>query len=123
MVFVITSFLVGDVAQFAYLVNYVPGANVPVTVFTVFEYEAIAAIVATMFLAITVDRSDVYPQWIVWMCLANVLAEVFYILAHLNWIVLDANSIGDLVLAAAYVAIGISLVGHTPARDPADSLG
>jgi len=115
-IFVITGFIVGDVAQFSYLINYVSGANVPAPAFTIFEYEAIAAIVANIFLAIAVDRSDIYPKWIAWMCLANMMAEVFYIVAHLNWIVLDANSAGNLVLASAYVTIGACLLRRAPSR-------
>ena len=115
-VFVITGFIVGDVAQFSYVINYVSGANVPAPVFTIFEYEAIAAIVANIFLAIAVERSDVYPKWIAWMCLANLMAEVFYIFAHLNWVVLDANSAGNLVLASAYVTIGACLLKRAPSR-------
>jgi hypothetical protein len=118
-IFVLINFIVNGVALFSYLVNFVAGANVPLPVFAYFQYAAVAGIVASVFLAIAVDRSDIYPQWIAVVFLADALTEVFYLLYHLNWVVLDAVSAGDLLLAVAYVGMGICMLRRIPARAPA----
>jgi hypothetical protein len=115
IVFILANWVISDLANFLYIIDFSSGARVPGFIFTLFKWDALAAIGANIFLGAAISLGRFYPRWIPWLCLANAAAETFYVFRPGSPAVLDINLVGDLVLAAAYAVIGYYLLRRVPA--------